>query len=510
MTKIALANKKIASLEEEIRLLRLQVQALKLAQSRAVKTDDHNQAHLNFQYTETLTVDNQQDDADDATGQPAPEPKNKRRKKTIRGLERFDHLPVAETTLHMPHEVKDHPEQWEEVSRTENFEIEVKPATLHKHVHIYPKYRHRIDKDMPLIRAKAPPRFSASFVSASLATDIVLSKYGEHSTLYRTESRLREMGAAISRQTMSDAVERFAQWFKPVYDKMTKSIVEYKYVQIDETFIRYIFGQAKGKGTGYYWGIHRPGGETVLIWIPNRQHKNVDTLLAGFSGLLQSDGYAAYENYARKHQGVVLLACWAHALRKFRDAEGEEPVHSQWLQQHIGQLYVWERRWEQFTQLKDSTRQRLREKYSLPQAHRIKQKLDELSVDFSVRGEKFNLAVKYALNRWSALLECLKHGHTRLDTNELENRFRPSAIGKKNWLFVGHPEAGEKGAIIYTLMANCRNCNIRPLDYFQDALPKLVAADAFPPTQLVESLIPQNWAKAHPDKIIKEPIAQRK
>jgi len=64
-------------------------------------------------------------------------------------LERFEHLPVGQTTMHVPHEFKDHPEQWEEVGRSENFEVEVKPATLQKHVHIYPKYRHTIGKDMP-------------------------------------------------------------------------------------------------------------------------------------------------------------------------------------------------------------------------------------------------------------------------------------------------------------------------------------------------------------------------
>ena len=91
----------------------------------------------------------------------------------------------------------------------------------------------------------------------------------------------------------------------------------------------------------------------------------------------------------------------------------------------------------------------------MPQAQQIKQKLDELSADFSVCGGKFNKEIKYAGNHWEQLLECLKHGYTKLDTNELENRFRPTAIGKKNWLFVGHPEAGHKGAIIYTLMTNC-------------------------------------------------------
>ena len=501
-------EKEKQSLVEENRVLRRYIDALKLAQVRVIKTEDPNQAHLNFEYTETLQVTEETEGGEAEGGE--PKPKSKRKKRILKGAERFDNLPVGQTTVHIPQEVKDKPEHFDEVSRTETFEVVVKPATLEKHLHVYPKFRNKIEKDLPLIKAKAPSRFSASFVSASLAIDIVLSKYGEHSTLYRTEQRFASMGASISRQTLSDTVERFAEWFEPVYQKLDKTVVQSSYLQIDETFISYIFGQGKGKSTGYYWGIHKPGGETVLKWIPNRKHHNVEELLPEFSGLLQSDGYAAYQNYAQKQQGVTLLACWAHTLRKFRDAGDEEPEHSSWAQAQIGRLYALEQRWNRFTHLKDATRQQLRKKYSLPIAEQLKAKFDQLSADLSVRGERFNKAIKYANNRWQQLLECLRHGHTRLDTNEIENRFRPTAIGKKNWLFVGHPQAGQKGAIIYTLLINCKSNRIRPLDYFEDALPKLVAAERFPSAELVESLLPSNWAKANPDKIIKEPKSNKK
>ena len=446
-------KKEVKSLIEENRQLRRYLDALQMAQSRSPKQEDPRQTHLDFEYTQAVQIIEKDSTGDTDEPEPA-KPKKNNASKTVKGLERFDNIPVGQTTVHVPDTVKAHPDQWQEVSRDENFEIVVQPATIKKHVHIYPKYRHQIDRDQPLIKAKASPRFSASFISSSLAIDIVLSKYGEHSTLYRTENRLKQMGASITRQTLSEAVKRFAQWFEPVYNRLNEVALSHRYLQIDETFIRYINGPNKGSGMGYYWAIHKPGGETVLKWIPNRKHENVNSLLQGFTGLLQSDGYEAYENYAKANQHVDLLGCWAHVVRKFRDAESQEPAHSQWVQQQIGSLYRLEARWNQFSKLKESTRKQLRARHSLPLLAQMKTGLDALSADISVRGRDFCKAVKYTLNRWDCLHACFHHGHTRLDNNELENRFRATAIGKKNWLFVGHPEAGEKGAIIYTLLIN--------------------------------------------------------
>ncbi len=101
-------------------------------------------------------------------------------------------------------------------------------------------------------------------------------------------------------------------------------------------------------------------------------------------------------------------------------------------------------------------RKQLRTEMSLPIANEIKEKLDAYAGDLTIPDNDFRKAVGYAANQWDALMECLRHGHTRLDTNLLESKFRPAKIGEKNWMFIGHPQAGDKSAVIYTLLACCR------------------------------------------------------
>lgn len=104
----------------------------------------------------------------------------------------------------------------------------------------------------------------------------------------------------------------------------------------------------------------------------------------------------------------------------------------------------------------------------------------------------------------TALWESFEHGHTRLNTNLLESKFRPSKIGTKNWMFAGHPDVGEKSAIIYTLLNCCRIHRVDPHAYFLDVLDKLIPHDHRKPEELVDALLPENWIQANPDKVIKE------
>ena len=123
----------------------------------------------------------------------------------------------------------------------------------------------------------------------------------------------------------------------------------------------------------------------------------------------------------------------------------------------------------------------------------------------TIPANEFRTAVNYMANQWTALKECFEHGHTRLDTNLTESKFRPTKIGEKNWMFIGHPDAGQKSAVAYTLLNCCRIHRVDPQAYLNDVLEKLVPFDSNPPDELLEALLPENWAKANPDRIIKEP-----
>jgi hypothetical protein len=275
------------------------------------------------------------------------------------------------------------------------------------------------------------------------------------------------------------------------------------YLQIDETFIKYINGKGSGTGQGYFWAIHSPGDCLIMRWIDNRRHENVETLIDGFNGFLQSDAYAAYRNYAATHPEIILLACWAHAFRKFRDGLEHEPAHARAMMQLISQLYDLEEDWDKQA-VNDAERKALRTAHSIPIAESIKAKLDAYAADMTIPNNDFRAAVSYSANQWTALRECFNHGHTRLDTNLLESKFRSTKIGAKNWMWIGHPDAGQKSAIIYSVLKTCEIHRINPQVYFDDALARLIPADGRPSAELLEALMPKNWAATNPGKLLKE------
>lgn len=272
----------------------------------------------------------------------------------------------------------------------------------------------------------------------------------------------------------------------------------------EQTFIKYINGKLPGGGQGYFWAKNVPALAMVFKWIPNRRHENVARLMKGFRGILQSDGYPAYSTYAKGHDEILLAACWAHVFRKFREALNEEPVLAKRAMTAIGKLYEFEEQWNT-DGIEPSRRKQLRAEKSLPIAEALKANLDDWVVDMTLLKGKFRTAVGYAISQWPGLLECLRHGHTFLDTNLLESKFRPSKIGERNWMFIGHPEAGDKSAIVYTILATCRIHRIEPRAYLTDILEQLVPAGSEPPAALLDSILPWNWIRSHPEATVKEP-----
>jgi transposase len=101
-------------------------------------------------------------------------------------------------------------------------------------------------------------------------------------------------------------------------------------------------------------------------------------------------------------------------------------------------------------------------------------------------------AIDYALKRWEALTRFVEDGSLEIDNNICENSIRPSAVGKRNWLFVGHPEAGERSAVIYTLLGSCRRHGVNPFDYLKDLFTRLPVAKI---TE-IQQFPPASWAKA--------------
>jgi transposase len=162
-----------------------------------------------------------------------------------------------------------------------------------------------------------------------------------------------------------------------------------------------------------------------------------------YRGLLQSDGYEAYAAYVRTREGVEWLGCWAHACRRFFEAAAERPKTAERVLRFIGRLYELEAEWDRVKI--DADRAALRRMHftgPLARLLRLTKALQARVPPKSGLGQ----ACTYLLGHWRPLIAHLNHGQTRLDNNSVENAIRRSKLGARNWLFIGHPDAGDRMA----------------------------------------------------------------
>ncbi len=214
----------------------------------------------------------------------------------------------------------------------------------------------------------------------------------------------------------------------------------------------------------------------LFEWFPSRASDCLTKMLSTFRGQLQSDGYAGYEafysnpkNHELRNQ-VERAGCWAHARRKFHEAREGSPLAAQVLAnvQKLCRIEAELREQKADDALRLATRQR----ESLPILAKIEKDLRTAAAHHlpkSLTGK----AISYALDQWERLQVYTRHGHMEIDNNLVENAIRPTAVGKKNWLFFGSEEAGQTSAILYSLLESCRTLGINPQDYLLDVLPRL-------------------------------------
>jgi transposase len=362
---------------------------------------------------------------------------------------------------------------------------------------IRPKYVSKTDRDLAPILAALPPRLiEGGYGAPALVTDIMIKKFVDHLPLYRQEQILRmRFGIELPRKTMADWVRIVADWLGPIYRTIAAELRTSGYLQIDETPIRYALAEGGGSGQGYLWVYRHPRTQSVLYeWHTSRGAECLEEALKGFQGTIQTDGYVAYVSYAQAHEGIVLAGCWAHARRKFFEAQAEGRAVAAWFLNQIGHLYGLERRLGDRRQ-GPAGRQAARAAEATMVLSRIGKAL-QLKAKAFLPQSLMGKAIAYALSRWTELGRYRDDGRLEIDNNGVENAIRPTALGKKNWLFIGHPEAGDRSAIIYTVLENCRRLGINPEAYLRDVLERLPAMKI----QDVGALVPARWAKSRKAK----------
>jgi transposase len=404
-------------------------------------------------------------------------------------------LPVIEQVL-VPEPVQAAPEQWRRIGEEVSEQLDYEPGRFLRRRLVRPKFVPRFELDgVPMI-APLPPMLQERCTAApGLLAKIIVAKYCDHLPLYRQERIFKTRHQIeLPRQNMARWMALAADWCRPVYGAIKAEVLAGNYVQVDETPIEYLDPGHGSTRQGYLWTANRPGIGAVYQWETSRATSCLNRLIPmNFHGVVQCDGYSAYPAFARERAGQIeLIGCWAHVRRGFFEAQDQAPRVVGWNLRQIAHLYWLEERLRE-GRAGPQGRARARAAHSRMIHNRLGKALIRLKATGRfLPKSSMGQALDYALGQWPRLGAYLEAGHLEIDNNLVENAIRPTAIGKKNWLFIGHAEAGQRGAILYTLIEQCRRFGLDPQTYLRELLTRLPTATNWQ----VKDLTPHAWAKS--------------
>jgi transposase len=276
---------------------------------------------------------------------------------------------------------------------------------------------------------------------------------------------------------------------RPMSAAMRQELLGGSYLQADETPVDVQSGRVRGKNhQAYLWQYSRPGGPLVFDFRMGRDRSGPKAFLGNFEGLLQTDGYAAYDQVGGPK--LVHVACWSHARRKFFEALEANPQDAAaWgIVAHIDRLFAVDGQARE-AGLDPPARDALRQVHAQPLVAELKSRV-EAARSGALPKSLLAKACAYTLNLWSRLTRFLEHPEVELSTNLAENSMRPVALGRRNWLHLGSEQAGPRVAAILSVVESCRRLKVPLRDYLGSILPGL--GDW--PLSRIGELTPAVWA----------------
>src|SRR6476660_6576893 len=370
-------------------------------------------------------------------------------------------------------------------------QLDVKPAEYFVVVTMREKRACKDCEEQGVDCAPVPVRIiEKGLASDRVVIDTVVSKYADHVPLYRQSAILeRETGIELSRATLDGWVMRVGELRRPISAAMGQELLSGSYIQADETTVGVQMHDGRGKNhQAYLREYSRPVGPVVFDFRMGREREGPKRFLGNFEGILQSDGYGAYDHIGGK--GVVHAACWAHARRKFFDAVklNAKDQTSIGIVAQLNELFAIDAqaREEGLSQI---DRHVLRLEKAKPLLEQIKAAIQAARAG-ALPKSALAKACDYTLTLWSRLSRFLEYPELELSNNLAENAMRPVVLGRRNWIHVGSKEAGPRVAAIISVVETCRRRSLLVRDYLGSVLPGL--ADF--PINRVPELTPSAWA----------------
>jgi len=385
----------------------------------------------------------------------------------------------------------------EEVSE----KLDIIPAKMQVIRHIRYKYACKdcegVEDEGPTVKiAPLPVQFIPKGIATpGLVAQILVSKFEDALPFYRQEKIFDRLGVDIPRSSMCGWAIKAAEHCKPVLALLHRKILSGPLVNIDETPVQVLKEPGRSNTSKSYMWVFRggPPERPALIYQyhPTRSGQVPSEFLKEYKGYIQTDAYNGYDALGRRPD-IRHAGCWAHVRRKFvavvkAGAGKGKKGHAETALEYIRQLYKIEKTAKNDKLTPDQIVD-LRQEKSKPVLADFKVWLNALSGQTPPKG-LLGTAVNYALKNWPLLVTYLEKGYITPDNNAAENAIRPFVVGRKNWLFSGHPNGASASSCLYSLIETAKACGLKPYDYLRylfDSIP-------FAKTETdYEKLLPQN------------------
>ncbi len=391
-----------------------------------------------------------------------------------------DHLPVEEIVI----EPEEDTTGLKKIGITITETLEYIPASLIRKRYIRPKYA-KPNGDGVIIAVLPDRPIPKGLPEAGLLSHILTSKFVEHQPFYRQiEKFKRDYQLDLSSSTLNDWFAAVCTLLKPLYNRLRETTLDTDYIQVDESPIKVQDKDKKGKThQGYQWVYRNPNNRQVIFdYRKGRGMHGPKEILMDYQGILQCDGYSVYDKIGKcKH--IVLAGCLAHVRRKYVEAKENDPVRSAKAIGIFASIYRHEKLAKQ-----SEDRKIYREQYIIPLLLELKDWIGQESIRVLPKSA-IGKAMRYTINQWDKIMAIMTDGRIELDNNLIENKIRPLALGRKNYLFAGSHTGAKRIAMMYSFFATCKANDVNPFLWLKSTLEKIPTHNI----RNIDELLPSNF-----------------
>ena len=373
-----------------------------------------------------------------------------------------DHLPVEETTIEPDNVSADMVKIGEQITET----VDYTPASLVKKRIIRPKYAKPDTEE--LVIADLPDRAMPKCIAEpGLVAHLINRKFVEHMPFYRQIAQIkRDYDWQLSSSTVGNWFAQACELLTPLYNELHKQVLQATYLQVDESPIKVLDSDKPNSShQGYQWVYHSPEQRLILFdYRKGRGRAGPKEMLQNYRGIIQCDGWQVYDKIAKSQPDIILAGCLAHARRKFYEAKDADAARANHALQVIKEIYLLERKAKE-----TSDRKAYRDEHIRPLLAGLKSWAEEQALVVlpkSVIGK----AIGYYLKQYHKLEAILTDGRIELDNNMIENKIRPLALGRKNYLFAGSHQGAQRIAMMYSFFASCKANEVNPYEWLKSTI----------------------------------------